>query len=171
MLHDPRLSRQPPKPSGTISLSTIGCPKRFSTDQGRNFESQLVADLCKLMGTQKLQTSLYCPQTNGHCERFNSTLIGMLEMLPLEKKSTWKNHIGALVHAYNCTQNSTTGLSPYYLLSKRQPCLPVDVALGSVSHSVMAPTASKFVQKLRNESSGPVRRPNHSRWKRHSATN
>ena len=37
------------------------------SDQGRNFESQLAADLCKLMGTQKLQTSLYHPQTNGQC--------------------------------------------------------------------------------------------------------
>ena len=28
-------------------------PKKMFSDQGRNFESQLVADLCKLMGTQK----------------------------------------------------------------------------------------------------------------------
>ena len=31
---------------------------------------------------------------------------------------------------------------------RRQPHLPVDVALGLVLHSVMAPTSSKFVQKL-----------------------
>ena len=31
----------------------------------------------------------------------------------------------------------------------RQPCLPVDVSLGLAPHSVMAPTTSKFVQKLR----------------------
>ena len=29
-------------------------PEKILLDQGRNFESQLVADLCKLMGTQKL---------------------------------------------------------------------------------------------------------------------
>ena len=50
-------------------------------DQGRNFESQLVADLCELMGTQKIQTSLYHPQTNSQCERFNSTLINLLGTL------------------------------------------------------------------------------------------
>ena len=77
------------------------------------------------MGTQKLQTSPYHPQTNGQCERFNSTLIGTLGTLPQEKKSERKNHIGALVHAYNCTQNSTTGFSPYYLMYRRQPHLPV----------------------------------------------
>ena len=125
-----------------------GLPEKILLDQGRNFESQLVADLCKMMGTQKLQTSLLFPQTNGQCERFNSTLIGILGMLPPEKKSDWKNHIGVLVHAYNCTQNSATGFSPYYLMYGRQPCLPVDVTLGMVLHSVMAPTTSKFVQKM-----------------------
>ena len=80
-----------------------GLPKKILMDQGHNFKSQLVADPCKLMGTQKVQTSPYHPQTNGQCERFNSTLINMLGTLPKEKKSEWKNHIGTLVHAYNCT--------------------------------------------------------------------
>ena len=80
-----------------------GLPKKILTDQGCNFESQLVADLCELMGVQKIWTSLYHLQTNGQCERFNSTLINMLGTLPKEKKSEWKNHVGTLVHAYNCT--------------------------------------------------------------------
>ena len=118
-------------------------PEKILSDQGRNFESQLVADLCKLMGTQKLQTSPYHPQTNGQCERFNSTLIGMLGMLQPDKKSDWKNHIGALVHAYSCTWNSATGFTPYYLMYRRQPYLLVDVTLGLAPHSVTAPTTSK----------------------------
>ena len=73
-----------------------------------------MANLCKLTGVKKLTTSLYHHQTNGQCERFNSTLIDMLEMLPPECKSDWKGSIGALVHAYNCTQNSTMGFSPLF---------------------------------------------------------
>ena len=88
------------------------------------------------------------------CERFNSTLINMLGMLPKEKKSEWKNHIGMLVHAYNCTQNSATGFSPYYLMFGRQPHLPVDVTLGLAPCTSQKPNASKFVQKLRE----------HARW-------
>ena len=93
-----------------------GLPEKILSDEGWTFETQLVADLCKLMGTQKLWTSAYHPQTNCQCERFNSTLVGMLGILPPEKKSEWKNHSGTLVHAYNCTWNSTTGFSPYYLM-------------------------------------------------------
>ena len=100
------------------------------------------------MGTQKIHTSPYHPQTNGQCERFNSTLIGMLGTLPPEKKSEWKNHIGMLVHACNCTWNSATGFSPYYLMYRRQPCCPVDFTLGLALHSTMVSTTSKFVQRM-----------------------
>ena len=113
--------------------------------------SQLVADLCELMGVQKIQTSPYHPQTNGQCERLNSTLINMLGTLPKEKKSEWKNHVGTLVHAYNCTQNSATGFSPYYLMFGRQPCLPVDVALSLALCTITEPNTTKFVQKLREQ--------------------
>ena len=121
-----------------------GLPKKILMDQGWNFKSQLVTDLCELMGTQKVHTSLYHPQTNGQCERFNSTLINMLGTLHKEKKSEWKNHIGTLVHAYNCTW----GFSPYFLMFGRQPHLPIYVTLGLAPHTVTEPNTSKFIQKI-----------------------
>ena len=125
-----------------------GLPEKILMDQGWNFKSQVVADLCKLMGTQKVQTSLWHPQTNSQCERFNSTLINMLGTLPKEKKSEWKNHIGALVHVYNCAGNSATGFSPYFLMFGRQPHLPIDVTLGLAPCTIMEPNTTMFVQKI-----------------------
>ena len=127
----------------------MGYLRKSSPDQGCNCESQLLAELCKLMGMQKIWTSLYHQQTNGQCKRFNSTLINMLETLPSEKKSEWKNHIGMLVHAYNCTRNSATGFSPYYLMYGRQPHLPIDVALSLALQTMTALDMTKFVQKMR----------------------
>ena len=63
-------------------------PEKILRDQGHNLESQLVADLCELMGVQKIWTSPYHLQTNGQCERFNSTLINMLGTLPKEKSQS-----------------------------------------------------------------------------------
>ena len=73
----------------------------------------------------------------------------MLRTLPKEKKSEWKNHIETLVHTYNCTQNSATGFSPYYLMYGRQPHLPVNVTLGLAPHTITEPNTSKFIQKMR----------------------
>ena len=119
-----------------------GLPKKILMDQGPNFKSQLVADLCELMGMQKVQTSPYNLQTNGQCERFNSTLINMLGTLPKEKMSEWKNNIGTLVH-------SATGISPYFFMSGRQPHLPINVMLGLAPCMITEPNTSKFVQKIR----------------------
>ena len=126
-----------------------GLPRKILLDHVTNFKREMLADLCRLMGTMKLRTSLYHPQTNGQCERFNSTLIGMLVTLPPLHKSDWKGSIGALVHAYNCSQNSATGFSPYFLVYGRQHHLPIDFALGLDPNLVALPTSTKYVQKIR----------------------
>ena len=107
-----------------------GFPEKIISDQGRNFESELIGHLCQLAGVQKLRTSPYHPQTNGQCERFNGTLLNMLGTLTPEQKKDWKSHVPALVHAYNGTRNTATGFSPYFLLFGREPRLPVDVEFG-----------------------------------------
>ena len=107
-----------------------GFPEKFISNQGRNFESQLIADLCKFAKVKKIRTSPYHPMINGRCERFNRTLCDMLGTLEIEEKADWKAFLHTLTHAYNCTRNSSTGFSPFYLMFGRHPRLPVDVVFG-----------------------------------------
>ena len=58
-----------------------GIPEKILSDQGRNFESKLIEELCILTQIKKLRTTPYWPQTNGSCERFNRTLIWMIGTL------------------------------------------------------------------------------------------
>ena len=88
-----------------------GFPAKIITDQGRNFESELIENLCQVGGVRKLYTSPYHLQTNGQCEHFNSTLFNMLGTLTPEEKKDWKSHVSAMVHAYTCTRNTSTGFS------------------------------------------------------------
>ena len=104
-----------------------GLAEKILTDQGCNFKSDLLKALCEIAQVKKIRTSGYHPQTNGQCECFNDTLINMLGTLPEKLKSTWREQVPTLVHAYNCTRNNATGFSPYYLMCGRKPCLPIDI--------------------------------------------
>ena len=127
-----------------------GFPEKFISDQGRNFESDLIKELCKIAGVQKLHITPYHPQGNGQCERFNSTWCNMLGTLSEEEKSDWKSYLGCMTHAYNCTKHASTTYSPYYLMFGRHPRLPIDVEFGlPKSNSGYNSSKSRYVQKLR----------------------
>ena len=107
-----------------------GFPEKFISDQGRNFESDLIKELCKIAGVKKLHTTPYHPQGNGQCERFNPTLCNMLGTLSDEEKSDWKSYLRCMTHACNCTKHASTTYSPYYLMFGGHPRLPIDVEFG-----------------------------------------
>ena len=123
--HFTRLAHKPfvtPSQTASVVAKTLwdkffmyyGIPEKILSDQGRNFESSLIAELCKLTGVKKLRTTPYRPQTNGQCEKFNSTLINMIGTLPSELKYNWQEHVNTLVHAYNCMDMTATNFSPHY---------------------------------------------------------
>ena len=127
-----------------------GFPEQFISDQGRNFESDLIQELCKIAGVKKLHTTPYHPQSNGQYERFNSILCNMLGTLSDEEKSDWKSHLGCMTHAYNCTKHASTTYSPYYLMFGRHPRLPIDVAFGLHKPNCSDNCSkSRYIQKLR----------------------
>ena len=125
-----------------------GIPERIHSDQGTNFESDVIKELCDLTGMKKSRTTPYHPMGNGMCERFNRTLIGLLSTLEAHQKTDWKLHLAPLVHAYNCTRHESTKVAPYFLMFGRHPKLPIDLAFG-LKRDIKQPTR-KYISELRD---------------------
>ena len=68
-------------------------PEQLHSDQGRQFESSLMKEICRLLGIHKSRTTPYHPQSDGLVERFNRTLLSMLATSSREHPSTWESHL------------------------------------------------------------------------------
>ncbi len=111
----------------------LGCLRLFTqihSDQGRNFESQLFGELCRLLQISKTRTTPYRPQSDGLVERFNRTLQQMLKTLVNNDRNDWDDLLPFVLMAYRATPHESTGCSPNLLMLGRETSLPIDILLG-----------------------------------------
>lgn len=120
-------------------------PTRLHSDQGPNFESKVVSELCELLGVKKSRTTPYHAMGNGQCERMNRTLLSMLGTLANDQKHKWRSHLASVVHSYNCIPHSSSGYSPFFLLFGRHPKLSID----KLFHPIFAQHRTEYIPETR----------------------
>jgi transposase InsO family protein len=108
-------------------ITKEGIPAQILTNQGSNFQSETMAELCKQLGNKQLRTTSYHPQTNGAVERFNQTLGNMLTTDTHNNPREWDEHLNYIVAAYNTTPHSTTGETPFFLLKDKDALESTDL--------------------------------------------
>lgn len=116
-------------------FSRFGPPVVLHSDQGANFESNLMHELCDIMGIAKTRTTAYHPQCDGQVERQNRTLQDMLSAFVSDHGDDWDEWVDPVVFAYNTSRQESIGYSPYEVIFGRVPRMPLELELGVPLHN------------------------------------
>ena len=106
-------------------------PEQLHSDQGRQFEANVMQEVCRLLQIDKTRTTPYHPQSDGLVERFNRTMLAMLASTVEEDPSNWEQHLRKVCMAYNTSVQPSTVYTPFYLMFGRLARLPVDIMYGN----------------------------------------
>lgn len=123
-------------------FARFGVPDIITTDQGRQFESELFRHLSSSCGIQHIRTSPYHPQANGMVERFHRTLK---DALTAHESPNWTTRLPLVLLALRSTIKPDMDASPAELVYGTTLRLP-----GELFHAAPPTTPSPdFIVALR----------------------
>ncbi|KRZ63045.1 Retrovirus-related Pol polyprotein from transposon 17.6 [Trichinella nativa] len=88
-----------------------GAPETLHYDQSRNFEYELVKEVCHLFGVTKTRATAHHPQSDGLVERMNRTLLDMLAKASIDHPEDWDVYLDRTLLAYR-TSRALTASGP-----------------------------------------------------------
>lgn len=104
-------------------ICRFGCPSRITTDQGRQFESDLFNELMKLVGVQRIRTTPYHPQSNGMIERWHRSFKCALTSR-LTGNSDWADELPTVMLGLRAACRTDSGFSAAELVYGQTLRLP-----------------------------------------------
>jgi len=133
-------------------FSGFGLPRQFHSDQGSNFQSKLVPELCSIAGINKTRTTPFHARSDGQTERANRTILQMLRASIDAQPESWPDRLPALLAAYRMTLHSVTGISPNMAMMGREVLLPASLIVQPPEEPVAVTTsfAAEFRQNMHN---------------------
>jgi len=103
----------------------FGLSEQIHTDQGAQFQSQLMENLCRIWGVIQSRTTPYHPQGNGAMEMNNRMLGDALRSLLLGRgQEEWDVVLRQIMRAYCSTPHSSTQETPNLLMLGRETRVP-----------------------------------------------
>lgn len=110
-------------------ITKMGVPRELLTDQGSNFTSELLKQMCTLLRIKKLQTTAYHPMSNGRNERIHREIPKMLSHYVNKNQSDWDELLPMVNMAYNSQVHESTGFAPHEMVYGNKMRTPLEADL------------------------------------------
>ena len=111
----------------TEIFARFGHPRQIHSDQGSQFTSRMMQEICKLCDITHTQTPAYNPKSNP-VERSHRDLNLMIKAMIIERPSQdWEEVLPACLFALRTARNRSTGFTPHFLLFGREAATPIDL--------------------------------------------
>ena len=81
----------------------------------------------KQFGIERIFSAPYHPQSNSKLEVFHKYLKPTLKKLCEKDPSNWDIYINQVLASYRVTPNSATAETPFFLMFRRDPNLPLQL--------------------------------------------
>ena len=101
-------------------IMQFGAPDVIHTDQGSNFNRELMHDIRRIFMIEKMRTTPYHPQGNGQVERFNGVIADTFSKDCAEQPQEWDVYLPYITFVYNTTVHRTIGATPYSMIFGRE---------------------------------------------------
>ena len=112
------------------------------SNQGPQFTSQVMKDLCKRLSiTPKLSTAHHL-QTDGQTEQMNRDLQQYLRLFTAENQDKWADWLPIAQFSYNTKKQASTKKSPFEITHSYVP------RMGIEQHVSKAPSANKLANEM-----------------------
>jgi len=130
-------------------VSRFGVPKQLHTDQGGEFTSKVIQEMCDMLGIDKTRTTPYHPSSDGLVERTNRTVQNVLKTCVNLDRNNWDDMLPFVLMAYRATEQESTGCTPNLVMLGREVCTPADVQFVPEDEEVDHMCVTAYVQWMK----------------------
>ena len=134
-------------------VRTFGLPARIVSDRDPRFTGRFWRELWRLLDTRLDMSSAGHPQTDGKAENRQRTANTMLRHYVDFEQTDWDMKLLHAAHAINHTKSVASGLTPFEVMFRRAPRLPLDIALADPAQRAEAvstlPAVGNFLDRHR----------------------
>ena len=130
-------------------LSRFGTPLQIHTDQGGNFDGNVMKALCHLYCIAKTRTTPYRPSSNGQVEWYNRLLLQLIHCYCHSKQKTWDQDLQILAGAIRSMEHRATGYSANMMMLGIEVFQPIDILMRTAGEHFRDENPAGYVKHLR----------------------